>query len=176
MTNKQFELTDSFMRECFNYVDGLLIWKERPKSHFVDAWRQKIFNSRQAGKTAGSQHDGYWSVTFSGARVGNHRIVFLLHHGFLPEEVDHIDGNPGNNKIENLRAATHSQNLKNMKHSIANTSGRKGVYLNKKTGRWRASIRVSGKLKHLGLFKEYSDAVATRAAAEKEHYGEFNRG
>lgn len=176
MTDRDRYLTHCYMHECFNYRDGRIFWKERPIHHFVDEWRCKIFNSRQAGTEAGTILSGYRVVKFSWGRIGTHRIIFLMHHGFLPEEVDHINGDPLDNRIENLRAATHAQNLRNMKTPSNNTSGRKGVYWHKATGKWTAGIRHNGKWTHLGTFNDYSDAVKRREDAESKVYGEFSNG
>lgn len=165
----------AYCRESFVYRDGELLWRERPVHHFVDLWRCRIFNSRQAGKRAGTMTDGYLIVnTAAFGRLSVHRVIFLMHHGYLPEEVDHIDGDPTNNKIENLRPATHAQNMRNVKTSVANRSGRKGVYWHKSLRRWTAGIRVDGKQTSIGAFDSMLDAVAARIAAEREHYGEFS--
>jgi hypothetical protein len=169
-------LTQTYALECFEYRDGELFWRTRPATHFVDVWRQRIFNSRQAGTKAGSICSGYLMVNFGFGKVSVHRLVYLMHHGNLPKEIDHIDGNKTNNKIENLRVATHSQNLRNVGISSANTSGHKGVSLHKASGKWAAHIRVDGKMMHLGLFSCAKDAAAARRDAEIVHYGRFRRG
>lgn len=175
MTDKKI-ITQEFVIECFSYVDGVLIWKNRPLSHFQDQWRQKIFNSRQAGKEAGTVRNGYKVVNFSEKRMLVHRIVYLYHHGFLPKEIDHINRNTIDNRIENLREATHSQNCMNKNLYKSNTSGVKGVSFHKKTNKWAAGIRLNGKWKHLGLFDEIEKASMARFNAEKIYYGEFSGG
>ena len=98
-----------------------------------------------------------------------------MFHGYEPYIVDHIDGNPLNNKIENLRAATNSQNQANTRLSKANTSGYKGVYFHKSTGLWQASVRKDKKLIHLGLFQNIEDAVKARRTHFEVLHGEFTR-
>lgn len=176
MTDRDQYLTQRYMQECFDYSEGSIFWKERPLHHFLDEWRRRIFNSRQAGTEAGTLVSGYRMVRFSWGKVGVHRIIFLMHYGFLPEEVDHINGNPLDNKIENLRAATHAENLRNMKTPVSNTSGRKGVSWHKAARKWVAGIRHNGKWKHLGTFDDYSDAVKRRQDAEATIYGDFSNG
>lgn len=175
MTDRN-ELTLEFAREAFDYIDGDLIWRSRPAHHFVDAWRQRIFNSRQAGTKAGTVSGGYRFVNLSVVRTSAHRVVFLLHHGYMPPEVDHIDGNRLNNRIENLRAASHAENLKNVKTPTTNTSGRKGVSWHKAANKWAAHIREGGRQKHLGLYEEFASAAAAREHAEHELYKEFANG
>lgn len=104
-----------------------------------------------------------------------HRLAFYKAHGYLPKIVDHADGIRTNNAIENLRAATLSQNAINCKTPITNTSGRKGVYLHKATGKWQASIRAGDKLKHLGIFEKFEDAVKARENGEEKYHGIFKR-
>jgi hypothetical protein len=76
--------------------------------------------------------------------------------------LDHINNNPLDNRIENLRAATHSQNMRNTKIRKDNKSGVKGVYWQKEKNRWKVQIWANGKQRFVGLFKEISDA--TKAA------------
>ncbi len=174
-TNR-IQLTQQFVKECFDYANGDLIWRNRPVKHFRDEWAQKVFNNRQAGTKAGSATAGYLMVNFYFGKISAHRLVFLWHHGQLPVTVDHIDGNPMNNRIENLRPATHAENSRNCGISVANTSGVRGVSFHKPTRKWAAHIRAEGKMKHLGLFVSLDDAAAARRAAEQAYYGGFARG
>jgi hypothetical protein len=98
-----------------------------------------------------------------------------MHTGTWPKLLDHIDGNGINNRLENLREATSSQNAHNMRKSRRNTSGFKGVSKHKATGSWQANIALNGKQRFLGLFDTAKAASeAYDAAAEKLH-GEFAR-
>ena len=78
--------------------------------------------------------------------------------GSLPEQIDHIDGNRSNNRIENLRPANSSQNACNRKKSSINTSGIKGVHWHKQSKKWRARIKLLTKDVSLGLFQTIDDA------------------
>ncbi len=167
-------LTQEYMHEAFEYIDGNLFWKERPLHHFIADWCRDVFNKKFAGKLAGTLMNGYLQVNFGRCgKVAVHRIIFLMHHGFLPINVDHKDGNPLNNQIDNLRAATYQQNAMNMKTRSTNTSGRKGVYAPSGRRRWTAAIRENGKFVHLGSFGSFEEAAAAREEAEKRVYGEF---
>ena len=170
------EITQQFVAECFDYIDGALIWKERPLHHFINANHQRVFNKRQGGTIAGTNVSGYIMVRFRFGKIGAHRLIFMLHHGFFPAVVDHINGNPLDNRIENLRAATHSQNMRNVTLSKANSSGQKGVAFHKSTGKWIAYVRVNGKMKHLGIFKTVGEAADARRSAEATYYEGFSRG
>jgi len=90
-------------------------------------------------------------------------------------EVDHVDGDRANNKIENLRLATVPQNRMNRRKSKANTSGRKGVSWNKASKKWVAYIKAHGKRKHLGFFECLEEAHAAYRKAADEMHKEFAR-
>jgi len=87
-----------------------------------------------------------------------HRIIFMMHHGFLPQFLDHIDGNPSNNRIENLRPATHSQNNLNRGKHKRNTSGYKGVTWVSTAGKYSTRIAINGKRFFLGYFDDAQEA------------------
>lgn len=104
-----------------------------------------------------------------------HNKYIMMHQLIMNDkEIDHIDGNPKNNRKNNLRKTTHCENMKNTKLSISNTSGHKGVHLTN-NGRWGACITHNNKRIHLGTFMNYEDAVRVREEAEQKYFGEFNR-
>lgn len=90
-------------------------------------------------------------------------------------EVDHVSGDGLDNRRANLRKATHGQNMMNLKLSIANRSGIKGVCWHKGKGKWRAEIRVNGKKRFLGYHENKEAAGASYAAASRELHREFGR-
>jgi len=122
-------ITQSELKELLQYKDGNLYWKVSRKN------RIKI------GDKAGSLHPtGYKQIGINGKYYKFHRIIFLYHHGYLPKFIDHIDNNPLNNLIENLRSATHGQNQQNCPLQKNNKSGIKGVCWDKKMQRWRVTV------------------------------------
>jgi hypothetical protein len=105
------------------------------------------------------------------------RLVWMWHYGEDPGdlEIDHIDGNRANDRIENLRLATRSQQQWNVATNSRNTSGVKGVSFYKRLGLWRADIQVNGKQKTLGYFKERAQAVSAYKQAAVVLHGAFAR-
>ena len=172
---REENIKDLSVNERFEYKDGELFWKHHPLSLFGTERAWKAFNTKHAGKKVGRNVNGYLYVPIKRRHYSIHRIIFFMFNGCEPYIVDHIDGNPLNNKIENLRAATNSQNQANTKLSKRNTSGYKGVYFHKSTGLWQASVRKDKKLIHLWLFKNIEDAVKARRSHFEVLHGEFTR-
>jgi hypothetical protein len=88
-------------------------------------------------------------------------------------EIDHIDGNRLNNRKSNLRFATSSQNKINRGPRKDNTSGFKGVSLNKKLNKYGVRLMIDGKYKHLGLFNNKIEAAKVYNENALKYYGEF---
>jgi hypothetical protein len=123
------------------------------------------------GSIAGcSRDDGYRVVSVRSEQYLAHRIVWAMHYGRDPGElvIDHINGDPRDNRISNLRAVTQKQNRRNNKTPTNNTSGHTGVTFNSARNKFQAQIHVDGKCKHLGLFADIGDAVKARLNAEAE--------
>jgi len=128
-------------------------------------------------KISVNKRHGYYQVNLNGKPYLLHR---LLAQAFIPNPenkpfVDHIDGDPLNNSLSNLRWCTYTENGRNRKKHRNNTSGYKGVYFNKAAGKWRARIKINGKNKSLGYFHTKEEAAAAYEAAAKEAFGEFYR-
>ena len=154
-------ITQDEVKQLFDYSDGQLYWRVAP-SRCV-----------RLGALAGSVTDnGYVKIKIRYKLYRAHRIVFLWHHGWLPAEIDHTDNNRRNNKIENLRAATHSQNQRNRLRQKNNVSGAKNVGWNKQRQTWRVRVRYDG-----GLFaKDVTDfelAVLIAEEARAKYHGDF---
>jgi len=127
------------------------------------------------GKKVGSLKRGYLRFRFRNASYSTHRLAYFLHTGIDPEEksIDHIDGNPSNNKFSNLRLATLRQNNANKKKRKTNTSGVTGVCWRKDVNKWKARIMVLNKSFDLGLFDDFGKAVAVRITAEHKFHQEY---
>lgn len=124
---------------------------------------------------AGSLHlNGYRIIGIYGKKHRAHRLAWLLSTGVWPiNDIDHIDGDPSNNRIRNLRQAAKSENLWNCKIQSNNTSGVKGVHWDSRRGKWVAQIKINGKIKHLGRFTDIKDADACIINARELNHGAF---
>jgi hypothetical protein len=124
------------------------------------------------GKIAGTvTTTGYKQVYLDKKVYLAHRVIFAMHWGFLPQFIDHIDGNRLNNKIENLRQCTQQQNQYNTKAKAKNKVGIKNVQWARNT--YRVDIRINGKLTYLGSFKDVELAELVAQEARKKYHGEF---
>ena len=159
--SKKPELTQAFVNELFDYSDGELRWKKN--------WSDKA----RIGKKVGCIKNGYLGLKINKFDYRVHRIIFLMHHGYMPKFIDHKDGNPLNNKIENLRACTLSENNYNSRKPITNSSGMKGV--RKKRSFWVVEFWVNGKPMYFGTYKDKELAELVCIEARNKYHGEFAR-
>lgn len=119
---------------------------------------------------------GYIYVGIDKQQYMGHALAWALHYGQKPTfEIDHIDGNPANNRINNLRKADRTIQNRNKKIQNNNTSGFKGVHFKKETGKWCARIFISKKAIHLGYFNDPKIAYDAYCDAAKKHFGEYAR-
>jgi outer membrane murein-binding lipoprotein Lpp len=122
---------------------------------------------------------GYLCVSLSRNGKGfNKRVNRLVAEAFLENPnnkpyVDHIDNNRANNRLENLRWATFSENQMNSSLCKVNTSGVKGVHYYKPYGKWMAHIRINRKKITIGYFKTLEEAQQARMKKANELFGEF---
>lgn len=139
-------------------------------------WLSNRPNGTKAGGVAGSQKSvRYVRMEVDGVRLSAHRVAWALHTGAWPPDdmqIDHINGVKSDNRPCNLRLASNSQNQMNIPSFQKPLSGLKGVYLDKKTGKWRAMIMVSKKTKSLGYFSSKQDAHIAYCEAAKNLHGE----
>jgi hypothetical protein len=106
-----------------------------------------------------------------------HRLVLITFEGKSKDEnqkyVDHIDNDRTNNCLFNLRWCSHQENMFNQSINTINTSGIKGVCFAKARNKWKAYIRINGKLIHLGYFDNIEDAQIARKNKAKELFGQY---
>lgn len=139
-------------------------------------WKKRLANCIKVGDIAGSNHDGYVRITIKRKRHFAHNLAWIYMTGETPPHfVDHIDGNPSNNRFSNLRLATKSQNKMNEKLRKDNKIGLKGVCYHKHSKKFVTQIYVDGKQKTIGYYSEAEDAHNAYLSESKEIYKEFAR-
>ena len=150
------------IQDIYEYRDGGLYWKVSNS------------NTVKIGTKAGhATKHGYRRVAFNGKQLYEHRVIFFYHYGYFPKEIDHINGNKSDNRIENLRETTHSQNMMNVKTQKSNTSGVKGVCWDKSKKKWFARVTINNKIIHLGRFKDLELAELVVIEARNKYHKEF---
>lgn len=163
---------------------GKLFWRARTPDLFPDVPLRRSVDACSSWNNTFAGREALASPNASGYLTGNifkrgfraHRVIWAMHFGAWPEaEIDHVNGDRADNRIANLRPATSLENKKNTKKSVANSSGRKGVYWHKGAGRWLAQIVSDGRHNYLGLFDDLEEAGAAYARASAELHGKFGR-
>lgn len=135
------------------------------------------WNGRFAGKRAGCwKENGYETITVNYKAYYTHRLVWMFYNGVIPPNmfVDHIDGNPKNNAITNLRIVTEHESSLNTK-AKGGSSHFKGVHKSSRGNGWIAQITFKGKVRHLGTFKTEKDAEKAYDKACKLYHKEFGK-
>ena len=153
----------------YDKYSGAFSWLPRDRSMFADNRQFNTWNSRFAHARAGHQRaDGYVCIRVLTGSFLAHRLAWLHTFGHWPTaEVDHINGNPIDNRIENLRDVSHKMNGQNVrKPSAASTTKVLGVY-QRPSGRFAASIHVDGRGKAIGLFGSPEEAHEAYVKAKR---------
>ena len=150
---KTNEVSFEEMNCKFYYDDGKLYWKCSTST--------KIRNGDLAGTP---DKDGYIRIQTNGKTYSAHRIIWVLHNKSIDssKEIDHIDRDVTNNRIENLRLVNGAINRYNIGIKVNNTSGVTGVYYLEHCNRWQAKLGKN----NLGYFKNKDDAISARIKAE----------
>lgn len=162
--------TKEYLNDCFFYdaENGSLKWKERPISHFKNEVGMKRVNGKMAGLMAQSSLNGrYYVASINSKFYLCHRIVWCMHYGYWPKsDLDHINGNKLDNRIENLRIVDRGQNMSNVGRQKNNKSGFIGVFWASRESKWQAVVAHKKKNIVLGRFdcpvkaaRAYNDAV-----------------
>ena len=140
-------------------------------------WWRIFGHGRSPNRPAGSKDAyGYVRISFKGKAYKAHRIAWVLMKGYWPKkEIDHRNTIKADNRWENLRLATGSQNKRNRAVFRNTTSGIKGAQYSTKDRHWQARIRVGGKQLYLGCFKTPEEAAAVYAIAARKYHKEFAR-
>ncbi len=179
-------LTIETLRALLRYEPetGKLYWRERSVDWFTDgkhtaervcrSWNSRYANKEALGSTNGA---GYKHGLILRKPLLCHRVIWAMETGAWPiQQIDHINHDRTDNKIVNLREVSSRGNRKNAALRQDNTSGVTGVCWHKTKNKWEAQIRENNKLKTLGRFKNKSDAIDARKAAEIKYGYHKNHG
>ena len=161
MADLNFTLTKKYLHDLFEYCEGHLYWKVSKRG---------VKKNQPAGTI--NLH-GYWQTQIDGKIYKNHRLIFLMFYGWLPDQIDHIDRNSLNNKIENLRQATNAENQRNSKVKVTSLSGIKNIKWEKRRKKWLVRLTINGQEKHFGYFSNLEIAKTKALEARKLYYGDF---
>lgn len=172
--------TQTYLQTCLDYdtYTGVLTWKQRPAEHFPTKRTWKIFNTQFAGKEAGGLcvkvRYTHRTIVVNNIKYACSRVIYKLMTNEDPPEVDHWDRNPLNNRWCNLRAADRSNNAKNQKKRIDNSTGFKGVTkIRNKDTPYVARIKCNKIKYEIGKFKTPEEAYSAYCEAAKRLHGEF---
>lgn len=124
------------------------------------------------GKIAGHISGGYRVIKIHGKHYRAHHLAWLYVHGELPTLLDHINGKPDDNRIENLRIATIRQNVANSRKPESNTSGAKGVRI-VGNGKFKATVTSYGQKHDLGTYNTLEEAKQAYLKGAEARFGEF---
>ena len=153
-------LTQEYLNLLFEYRDGGL-------------YRRVSRGPQNAGVRAGTTtKKGYIRVRVDGQFYMEHRLVFFMHHGRWPQVTDHINGVRHDNRIENLRECTPTQNAQNAKGK-GDRPVPKGIHFHKKRQRYCTYVDLQGKRHYVGEYRTLDEAVAAVQAARKKLHGDF---
>jgi hypothetical protein len=176
--------TPEELRQLLRYEPetGKLYWLERPVSMFVDGDHSAghtcaAWNAKFAGKIAftATTKWGHKRGRLAGNNFKAHRVAWALYTGNWPNgEIDHINGDPGDNRIENLRVVSSQQNKWNRGSRPNSISKFVGV-ARSSSGTWYGQIVIDGKFVYLGSFATEEDAARARDVVATRYHGKFAR-
>ena len=161
-------LTAAYANSLFTYnpETGHLLFRVITKWHKAGG---------HAGGIQRTRTNKYLQVWIHGRLYKVHRVIWLMVTGRWPStQIDHIDGDGTNNKLNNLRDVTNRTNCQNQRQSRNNTTGTTGVYCS--GSKWRVYIGVNGRDVYLGSFTNKDDAIAARQTASVEYGYHPNHG
>jgi len=157
-------ITREYIRELFDYKNGHLYLKVMP-------YKRNDLVGTEAGTLDGDRRQ----ITINKKHYKTHRLVFLMFHGYMPEEIDHIDGNPLNNKISNLRPATRSEQLCNTGLRKTSKSGVKGVSWDSSRNKWTVVVTKNKQTMFRNRFNDLELAQLVAIEARDKYHGSFTR-
>ena len=157
-------LSKEYLQSLFDYRDGELYWKIT-----------KSQKTKAGNKFGCPDKYGYQVGSIDYKVYKAHRLIFTLFHGYLPKEVDHVNGDKTDNRIENLRAVTNSQNQYNKCVQKNNTSGCKNVSWDQSISKWVVRVSFDKTQRYIGSFTDLKFADLVAQEARYKYHGVFAR-
>lgn len=172
-------------KELFEYdpASGTLTWRIRAMLNFRDKRHMNAWNARFAGTLAGKVERVKGEprrivVKIWDRKHGAHRVIWQMINGPIEEGlmIDHVDGDPTNNRLENLRLATNSQNQLNRRRKVNATHDLKGISFEQGRKKpWKAGLRIDGKTHFIGRYATKEEAHEAYCALSLKLFKEFAR-
>lgn len=153
----------------FNPATGVFVRAIARPGHFLGSLAGTIKINKDGKR--------YSLIKLGGVQYYSHRLAWLYSYGVLPSgEIDHINGDGTDNRLGNLRNVTKDENSKNLRLRADNKSGVCGLFLIVESCRWRVSIVIRGKNRHIGCYKDKFEAICARKSAENKYGYHPNHG
>jgi len=157
-------ITQELALKLFDYKDGCLYWKAMP-------YKRNDLIGTEAGTLDGNRRQ----ITINKKHYKTHRIIFLMFYGYMPKEIDHIDGNPLNNNLENLRIASRSEQICNTKLRKSSKSGVKGVSWDSNRKKWVVVVNKNNTTVYRSRFDNIELAELVAIEARDKYHSSFAR-
>lgn len=154
---KRLKISQERILELFKYENGVLLNR----------------NNNKPAKIYITKGHRYARIKIDNMEFKLHRVIFLYHKGYLPEIIDHINGNCYDNRIENLREANTYQNRQNSKIYSTSKSGVKNVYWQNNVNKWCVSFTINGRRKTFGYFIDLEEAKMVATDMRNKYFKDF---
>lgn len=159
-------LTQELLHQKLHYDSetGIFTRKEAQQKKFI-------------GLIAGTINaKGYIAIRVCGIKYNAHRLAWLYIYGYMPKGmIDHINGNPSDNRLCNLRECSRMENMYNSKLKSNNTSGFKNVFWDKRLKKWKVQVRANKRNNYIGIYDNLDIAIKIAENAIKELHGDYTR-
>ena len=154
---KRLQVSQERVLELFRYEDGKLFRR----------------SDNQPVKIYVTKGHRYVRIKFDNREFKLHRIIFLYHKGYLPDIIDHINGDRYDNRIENLREANTYQNRQNSRIYSTSKSGVKNVYWQANCKKWRVTMHINGKKHYFGMYTDIEEAKQVATSMRDKYFKDF---
>lgn len=154
--------SQEYLLDCFEHIGQHLIWLERPEEHFETYSAFLTWNRNFSGTVAGTldRHTKYIRINLKEETYLAHRIVYKIHTGLDPLEIDHKNRIKHDNRFENLRSVTHVDNMGNKCMYKNNKSGYLNIF--ERSNGWIVQDKIKGKTVQVGRYPTLEEAIQAK--------------